>query len=261
MTAYFNQLSDDRFSGNPPARGPWSEYFCHAGPVAGLVARAFERAVPEKDLTRMTFDLLRPVPLAELRISVEVHRDARSVATATAQVCDKEDRVCVTATSMHLIRTDFAEMPTAPVSPLHRRDAAPGEPPLPRGAHGEPSFADFIEVAYPEGESHEPGPKTVWMKTPPLLANETPSPVQSLCPLADCGNGLSRNAPFEEMGFLNTDLTIHIHCEPRSEWLASETVSHWQDTGIGLAHAVIRDEEGPVAAVLQTLLLRPPPKA
>ena len=63
------------------------------------------------------------------------------------------------------------------------------------------------------------------------------------------------------MGFLNTDLMIHIHREPRSEWLASETVSHWQDTGIGLAHAVIRDEEGPLAAVLQTLLLRPPPKA
>lgn len=261
MTPYFNQLSDDRFTGNDPARGPWSADFCHAGPVAGLVARALERSVPGKALTRMSLDLLRPVPLAEIRVAVDVQRDARSVAIATAQVCDRDEKVCITATSMHLVRTEFEAMPTAPVAALRREDAEAGEAPLPRGAHDQPSFADFIEVAYPEGESHEPGPKTVWMKTPPLLADETPSPVQSLCPLADCGNGLSRNAPFEEMGFLNTDLTIHIHREPRSEWLASETVSHWQNTGIGLAQAVIRDEDGPVAAVLQTLLLRPPPKA
>lgn len=260
MTSYFDQESEDFFVGNAPARGPWSADLCHAGAVTGLVARALERAVTDKALTRMTLDLVRPAPMGGLRVTASVVREGRSVTTAAAQVTDREGKLCISATSIHLIRADFPDMPTAPVAPLRRGDAAPGAMPLPRGPHGEKSFADFIEVAYPQGESAELGPKTVWTRTPPLLAGETPSPVQSICPLADCGNGLSRNAPFSEMGFLNADLSIHIHREPTSDWLASEAVSHWQPSGIGLAQAVIRDEDGPVATALQSLLLRPPHK-
>ncbi|MGI9381327.1 MAG: thioesterase family protein [Methyloligellaceae bacterium] len=255
--AYFAKIAENTFKANAPARGPWSPEHCHAGPVTGLIVRAFEEVIPDKMLTRVTLDLLKPVPMDEIRVLAIVRREGRTVSTAAAEVIDQEGRLCVSAQSMHVVRKPMEDLKSAPVPRLVRSEAQRGASPLARGKHGLPSFTDFIQVAYPEGENNGLGPKTIWMKTPPLLPSEQPSPFQSICALADCGNGLSRNAEFEEMIFLNTDLTIHFHREPRSDWLASRSLSHWQSTGIGLAQAVISDDLGPVATALQTLILRP----
>ena len=257
--AYFARIAKNTFKANAPARGPWSAEHCHAGPVTGLVVRAFEKAISDKMLTRVTLDLLKPVPMDEIRVMAIVHREGRTVSTATAEVIDSAGRLCVSARSMHVVHAPIDGLKSAPVPHLVRSEAQRGDSPLPRGKHGLPSFTDFIQVAFPEGENRDLGPTTIWMKTPPLLASEPPSPFQSICALADCGNGLSRNAEFEEMLFMNTDLTIHFHREPRSDWLASSSQSHWQSSGIGLAQAVISDDQGPVATALQTLILRPQP--
>ena len=259
--AYFEQIRDGHFCANSPARGPWSVDHCHAGPVAGLIARAFERALPEKVLTRMTLDLVRPIPMAGFQITTDVDRDGRTLGQARVKLVDTDGNTCVNGSSMHLVRNDFTSMPTAVVTPLKRADAVAGLTPLARGEHGKPSFSDFIEVAYPDGVPDKPasstGPMKLWMKTPPLLADETLSTAQRLCPLADCGNGISRNAGFYEITFMNTDLTIHFHRETDADWFLSDCISHWQMSGIGLAQAVLSDDDGPVATALQTILLRP----
>ena len=258
--SYFEHTTDGHFQANAPARGPWSVDHCHAGPVAGLIARALEHSLPEKALTRMTLDLVRPIPMAGFQITTAVDRNGRTLGQARVQLTDTDGNTCVTGSSMHMARGDFASMPTAPVTPLKRGDAVAGPTPLARGKHGEPSFTDFIEVAYPDGAPDKPvnsfGPTKLWMKTPHLLAGETPSTAQRLCPLADCGNGISRNASFYDITFMNTDLTIHFHRETDADWFLSDCVSHWQRTGIGLAQAVLSDDGGPVATALQTILLR-----
>ena len=259
--AYFEHIKDGHFCANAPARGPWSMDHCHAGPVAGLIARALERALPGKVLTRMTLDLVRPIPMAGFQITTDVDRDGRTLGQARVKLVDTDGNTCVTGSSMHLVRADFISMPTAVVKPLKRAYAAAGPTPLARGKHGEPSFSDFIEVAYPDGVPDKPanstGPTKLWMKTPSLLADETLSTAQRLCPLADCGNGISRNAGFYDITFMNTDLTIHFHRETDADWFLSDCISHWQRTGIGLAQAVLSDDDGPVATALQTILLRP----
>ena len=258
--SYFEHTTDGHFQANAPARGPWSVDHCHAGPVAGLIARALEHSLPEKALTRMTLDLVRPIPMAGFQITTAVDRNGRTLGQARVKLTDMDGNTCVTGSSMHMARGDFASMPTAPVTPLKRDDAVAGPTPLARGKHGEPSFTDFIEVAYPDGAPDKSvnsfGPTKLWMKTPHLLAGETPSTAQRLCPLADCGNGISRNASFYDITFMNTDLTIHFHRETDADWFLSDCVSHWQRTGIGLAQAVLSDDGGPVATALQTILLR-----
>ena len=258
--AYFEHIGDGHFRANAPARGPWSVDHCHAGPVAGLIARTVERALPEKALTRMTLDLVRPIPMAGFQITMELDREGRTLGQARVKITDMDGNTCVTGSSMHMARGNFTSMPTAPVAPLKRADATAGPTPLARGKHGEQSFTDFIGVAYPDGVPDKPinstGPTKLWMKTPTLLADEIPSTAQRLCPLADCGNGISRNANFYEITFMNTDLTIHFHRETDADWFLSDCVSHWQRTGIGLAQAVLSDDDGPVATALQTILLR-----
>lgn len=255
--SYFRQGDDGLFHANDPARGPWSRDHCHAGPVTGLIARAAEREIgADKMLTRLTLDILRPVPMHGLEITVDVTRNTRTLATTRLELHDPDGTRCVVATSMHLVRQALQDMPTAPVSPLRFEDAEPGQFPLSRALHDAPAFSQFVQAAFPRGQSAGPGPKTIWMRAPNLLEGERQSPIQSICALADCGNGISFNAQPSEIGFMNTDLTLQIHREPESAWLASESVSHWQDSGIGMSHSVLHDTRGPVGVALQTLVLR-----
>ena len=85
------------------------------------------------------------------------------------------------------------------------------------------------------------------------------SPFQRISPLADCGNAFGRNAEPDEVQFVNTDLVIALHRDPVGEWMGSRATSTWQPTGVGLAEALLFDDEGPVGRALQTLLLRPAP--
>ncbi|MBT3142653.1 thioesterase family protein [Phaeobacter gallaeciensis] len=255
---YFTQTPEGVFLGNDPARGPWSPDHCHAGPVTGLVARAAETAVgPDKMLTRLTLDVLRPLPVAGLVIETELTRNTRTLATTRVEVHGLDGTLCMTATSMHLTRKTMADVPTAQVQPLNFEDAIPADPLLVGALHEKPSFGQYTETAFPPGVTREPGPKTVWMRTPALLEGEDPSPIQSMCALADCGNGISWNAPPVKLGFMNTDLTLQIHREPVSNWLASEAISHWHDNGLGMSHSILHDTEGPVGVALQTLVLHP----
>src|ERR671919_2593966 len=61
-------------------RGPWDPRHQHGGAVAALVARAVERtAGPDFGVTRLTVELMRPVPLETLAIDVSVLRPGRRV--------------------------------------------------------------------------------------------------------------------------------------------------------------------------------------
>jgi len=97
----------------------------------------------------------------------------------------------------------------------------------------------------------------VWMETIAVLPGEEPSPFQRICPLADCGNAFSRHAEPDRVQFINADLTVALHRDPVGTWMGSRVWSHWQPSGIGLADALLFDDEGPVGRALQTLLLRP----
>lgn len=254
----FFQLQDGLFMGNAPARGPWSAEHCHAGPVTGLLARSVEQLVGmERMLVRLTVDFIRPLPMQGFTIQTQLTRDGRRTATATATLIDQNERVCATATSMHILKNEIGEVKTAVVPKLPFKNLTFSSFPIKESLHDQPMFSHFAEVAYPEGEDSTIGPTTLWMKTLPLLADEAPTFFQRLCPLADCGNGFSRNANLSEMGFVNTDLTILAHRQTTAEWLASSAISHWHSHGIGMAQAVIQDEDGPVATALQSLILTP----
>ena len=54
---------------------------------------------------------------------------------------------------------------------------------------------------------------------------------------------------------MNTDLSIHLHREPIGEWFRSEATSHWSPDGIGMADALLYDEQGPVGRAVQSLVI------
>ena len=65
-------------------RGPWDPGAQHAGPPSALLARAFE-LMPESErfqIGRITVEILRPVPIATVRIKTQVLRPGRRVREA-----------------------------------------------------------------------------------------------------------------------------------------------------------------------------------
>ena len=254
--AFFHENDDGLIVGNDAARGPWDADACHAGPVTAVIARAFEGAVADKQLVRITVTFQRPIPMTGFRVAATVEREGRVATSASAALTDGEGRVCAAASSLHLATGDAAGLPTATLPAPDIREAVPGGFPIEEVAHDLPFFNSGIEVAYPPGESAGPGPKTVWMRTIPIVAGATPSPFESLCPLADCGNGISRNTGLDEAYFVNPDLTVACFRLPESDWLASSALSFWEPHGIGLSQAQLFDTRGPVGYALQTLVVR-----
>lgn len=207
-------------------------------------------------LTRLNLELTKPVPLAGFMIQAKVQKAGRTMATTTSEVLDPDGRPLGVGRGLHFTERDLATVPTAPPGTPNFDDRVTGEFPVPGSIHGLPYFLDAVEIAYPPQENTDPGPTTLWMKTVPILDGEQPSPFQRLCPLADCGSGVSRNAPISQFTFMNPDLTIHMHRATTSDWIASRAVSTWEPTGVGLAHATLFDPTGPIGTADQTLVLR-----
>lgn len=255
--AFFNQVDDYHFKPTDHCRGPWDINACHAGPPTGLLARAVEHAIPDKRLTRLAVDLLRPIPFEGFTVTAEITKNGRRTASASATLTDLHGKTCVMARSLHIacLQTQHP-LPTYTAPPLPLELANPGPFPI-QTLHDKPAFnGTGVQVRYPSDSDSQPGPSTVWMKTVPLLDTEAPSPFQLICPLADCGNAFSRNAEPADVSFINPDLSIVLNRDPVGEWFASVSHGYWEPTGIGMADALLYDTKGVVGRAVQTMLLQ-----
>ena len=79
--AFYEPLGDGRFRSTAHTGGPWDPRVQHAGPPAALLGRALERCAPRDGfvLARLTFEILGPVPVAEVEVAAAVVRPGRSV--------------------------------------------------------------------------------------------------------------------------------------------------------------------------------------
>jgi hypothetical protein len=116
----------DRLVPTDRSRGPWSPTALHGGPVAALVARAAESVEGGEDrqLVRITLELLRPVPLTPLRVTSAVVRPGHKVQLIDTVV--EADGVEVAWSRALRIRMARDESPISPTVP---EDDAPRSPP------------------------------------------------------------------------------------------------------------------------------------
>ncbi len=93
--AFYLFDGENRFISTEWTIGPWGPDSQHAGPPAALLGRALERVVGRDDLqlVRATFEILRPIPIAPLRVGAEVIRPGKSVTLATATLSANDGEV------------------------------------------------------------------------------------------------------------------------------------------------------------------------
>ena len=238
-------------------RGPWDPDAQHAGPPAALVARAIEGAgEPEgKQVGRVTYEILRPVPLRELTVAARVVRPGRRVELIEASLADAEGEVMRAAAWR--LRTADAALDPAPEPDPPGHGPGVGEPRdfFPTGA--DVGYHTAMEYRFVSGSFLERGPAVVWMRMRhPLVAGEETSPLQRVAIAADSGNGVSAALDYRRFVFINTDLTIHLHRLPRGDWVCLDAVTRPEAHGIGMADTLLWDEAGRIGRAAQTLLVR-----
>ncbi|MFE0272115.1 thioesterase family protein [Streptomyces sp. NPDC058992] len=257
--AFYERISDNRFAPTEHTRGPWDAGSQHAGPPAALLGRAMEErqgARTDMRLTRMTYEIVRPVPIRPLEVTTTVLRTGRGVELVEAALAPEDGAPVMFARGLR-IRTLAEPGPAVAEGP---QVPSPGE------TAGTPFFAVPWDVGYhtsmdtrfTEGTFREQGPGTCWMRMRmPLVAGEAIRPLDRVLVAADSGNGISNVLDFERHVFVNADLTVHLHRHPAGEWVCVEARTSVDPVGIGLADARLHDEKGPIGRSAQSLFVAP----
>jgi hypothetical protein len=253
----FYEKAGDGFVATELTRGPWDPGAQHAGPPSALLGREIERVAGGEgfQVARVTFEILRPVPIGPVRVEAELVRPGRSVQMIEATLSGEEGELM--RARAWRIRTGEIEIPEGLVS-------AAQAPPGPEEG-GRPEFFSTgqdagyhtaMEWRSVAGGFLEPGPATVWMRMNcQLVAGEEPTPLQRTLVAADVGNGISAVLDWRRFLFINVDLSVHLERMPEGEWVCVDAVTVPQSTGIGTAESVLFDERGRIGRAAQALLI------
>jgi len=254
----FFEIDGEKMVPTELTRGPWDPNSQHAGPPAALLGREIERLEGGGgggQVGRVTYEILRAVPIAPLTVSARVVRPGRRVELVEASLADEQGEV-MRANAWRL-RPGPVELPAE----LVPDDAPPG----PDAADPTTSFFETgqdvgyhtaMEYRFVTGSFVDTGPATVWMRMlHPLVPGEEPTPLQRVLIAADSGNGVSATLDYHRYLFINVDLSVHLHRMPEGEWVCLDAVTIPQPTGIGMSDTTLYDERGQIGRAAQTLLV------
>src|ERR1700733_12102116 len=157
--SFYVPLGDDRWQATVHTTGPWDAGAQHAGPPSALLGRAMLRCQPRDEMmiARFTCEILRPIPVGEIRVEARLARPGRSVELLEATV-SAGGREVARATAWRGLRT--AAAPVSP--PYHAPPGLPDGPSMRPPAHWVDGYLSAIEWRPVRGGFTAPGPAAVW---------------------------------------------------------------------------------------------------
>ncbi|HWB88608.1 MAG TPA: thioesterase family protein [Acidimicrobiia bacterium] len=254
----------DTYLSTALANAGWYDEGQHGGAFAALVAGHVERHVPtlaDMQVSRLTVELFRVVPLVPLRIETEVVREGKRIQNVEARIYDPDELLLSVCTVQRL---RIADLPV-PEDALTESSGLPGPEAIDArvgdawgvGAGGKTMFhRHAMEVREIFGGFGSKGPGAVWMRlTKPIVAGWEITPLQRVVATADFCNGISRALDYDRWVFMNPDLTVHVSRYPEGAWIALSAESSYGNQGRGVATGTLWDETGWVGRSTQTLYL------
>lgn len=253
--AFYRQLDDDVFEATQWTRGPWSNEHQHGGPPSALVAGRLEQMAGEGfRVVRASIEIVRPVPIGELRLERSLRRDGRAVKAAVGRLFDSDGKLVLSAEALALVEVELDVATARPTLD----EPPPGEssPAMFPVRDPEPGYPGAMELRLARGDFGD-GDAMAWMRMRvSLLEGVTPSPLERVLVAADCGNGISQAVSPFEYTFMNPDLAVTLHRRSKGEWIGLSARTDFENTGVGVADTRLYDEHGPIGRAVQTLLVR-----
>jgi acyl-CoA thioesterase len=253
----------------PACVGPWSPEALHGGPVAALVASAAEDAMPGDELvtTRLTLDLVRPVPMQPLEVDARVVKQGRRVYLVDVAIRHNGRDVALA----RIQRTTTSNVQLPDLQGTHAQHEPPPEQPeqfvpfdpslSPRQPAPFLRWATELRTATPAG-IYNARAKTAWLRVYADLTPDRPlSNAAAVAAACDYTNALGAPAMPSQISnilFPNADLTIYLVRNPHSKWVRMAPQSAWCDHGIAHSRCLLWDHDGVLGTSAVTLPLIAP---
>jgi hypothetical protein len=251
----------DRFRATELGLGPWYPGALHGGAPAALIVHVLNgHAVADGlRLARITYEFVRPVPLGELTVDVEVVRPGRRVTLLDAILRDGDGTEVTRARALLVRPSDVSAPSTAAQGPTF-----PGPEQGVRndweGRQRRGFATEAMEIRFVRGRFLEAGGATAWFRLRHQLVDGKPvHPLESVAAAGDFGNGIAAVLNWDEHVFINPDLTIYIERPPVDEWVALESQTRIEAGSVGIAESVLWDRRGRIGHAIQSLVIGPRP--
>ena len=242
-------------------RGPWHLDHQHAGPPIALVCRAIERAARGhglEQLSRLTANLLRPVPIGDLEVAVSVDYAGRNAAHFSARLtAGGKDIALFTALAQ---RENDVELPDdLPGHPLPHAPQNPDDSPVATF----PFAGRPRRLRGPGGDTRRPRPpfrRPVRDLVPAALPLGRGRGTERLS--ARRGRRRFRQRHQRDPRYLPLQLrqsrpyaSISLR-RPAGEWICLDARTCLGPSGCGLAESMIFDLDGLIGRATRSLSIR-----
>jgi hypothetical protein len=256
---FYRQVDAHRFDSLPATTGVWSPEHQHAGPPAALLVRAMEEHGQHEGmrLADVRSDILGPVPVRPLDISVSTLRSGRSMELLEASA-SANGRTVMTARAWRIRRApeDYpplsgwrdGEVPAVPEAGGESRAV------VLTGGH-ESGYQRSVEWRFVQGGPGSGGPAVAWgRQLNQLVEGEEPSPWQRTLVLADSAGGISLAVDPRVHRFINCDLHVALDRDMDGQWLRMSAQSLATPGHGGIVHNALADARGELGYGLQAMV-------
>jgi hypothetical protein len=224
------------------ARSVWSDEMINGHHIGGLAAWGVERDTGELGLqvTRLTVDMFRPVPMRPLLIRTHPIREGRRLRVVGVSILDGDLEV-TRATALLLLPSEHpAGEPWTP---------APWDVPAPEAVAAAPDGGRLSWEIRRITEWDGTGQRQVWMRERvAFVEGQELSPLVRAALMADFAHPIS-NSGQHGLSFINADLTLYLSRYPSGEWIGMESAGHLGAGGVGVGSAWMHDRDGRFAQV------------
>jgi hypothetical protein len=249
------RVEGDRVLTSPNAAGPWDVNMQHGSAPAALAVWAAE-AIPTPApmrIARVTIDLMRPVPIAPLRLQIEVLREGRKIQLCAVKLL-AGDVVVVGATVLKIKAQEMALPPE--VADIATEFPGPDQAREEQPDFSSSPFVRGVSMRAARGRFGVPGPGAIWYRVDwPLVEASPVSQAMRAVVAADFCNGTSAVLDFRQWTFINADLTVSFARQPVGAWILLDAESWIGPDGAGLAMARLADQRGYFGRAVQSLVV------
>jgi Acyl-CoA thioesterase C-terminal domain/Acyl-CoA thioesterase N-terminal domain len=262
--ALFRRVGRGEYVPTEYAIGPWDPSIVHGAAIAALLAGRME---PDRDeegtLARLTVEILAPVPLAPLRLTLADGTAGSRVRRGTALLSRAEDDRPVATASAVIVRRRRLDLPEGalntgtPFSPEAAPTLDKADPGVAEGVGWKGFDSQSIALKW---QQHAQDPRThLWVGLPvPVVEGSERTTVELAAVGADFSqSAVNRVLPYRSWSFRNAEITIHFARRPIGEWIGVRSEVLLGEVGTGFGSSDLFDCLGRVARSAATLVVEP----
>ncbi len=249
------RIDGNRVISSPHAAGPWNPHMQHGSAPSALVTWLAEQQPTSSPMvvSRVTVDLMRPVPVAPLTYEIEVLREGRKIQLVGIRLLS--NGTVVTNATVLKVRVEEQTLPVdikdAPLTvPL------PETPGLSEPKDHSSAFVSGMSIRAVHGGFLKLGPGAIWYRANRAIVEGQPiSQAMRAVIASDFSNGSSSVLSFKDWMFMNADLTVSLARQPVGDWILLDSESWIGPEGSGLAASKLADKNGYFGRAVQTLVV------